>query len=117
MTAQEHRHLLVRRRIKFVVEKGSMARLFKAGCHGNLQAELARRISLRRISHIMNQKQYDEWMLTRLRLSCWNDFARSDGEAVRWGYFAKLVNIVIYELVSYASWNEHPRLLSCRPHS
>ena len=48
----------------------------------------------------MNRKQYDQWLLTTLRLSCWTNFARSDGDKVRWGYFAKLVNIVIYELVS-----------------
>jgi hypothetical protein len=41
-TAEEHRDALLKGGIKFVVEKGVMPRLFRAGTHELLQEELFR---------------------------------------------------------------------------
>ena len=45
-TPEQHRNALIRRRIKFVVEKGAMARLFKSGTNSELQEELFRNLKL-----------------------------------------------------------------------
>ena len=107
----ERRNALVRRRIKFVVEKGAMARLFRKGSHRELQGELFRRIDLIRLTSIGSQKEYDDWLKQNIKLDCWKHYCSDAIERVRWAYFAKLLNIVIYEivsnheLVSESDWN------------
>ena len=100
LTQEQHRQALIRRRIKFVVEKGAMARLFKGGTHGALRAELARRIRPEEVSRIQTRDEYDSWLLSTVELPCWEPASRNGLDDDRWAYFAKLINIVIYEIVA-----------------
>ncbi len=59
-TPEQHRDALIRRRIKFVVEKGAMARLFKGGTNPALQEELFNRIKPVELAEIQVQDHYDE---------------------------------------------------------
>jgi hypothetical protein len=100
MRSEEHQSLLVRRRIKFVAEKGSMARLLKKGCNAALQRELFRRVRPRDLLEIHSQGEYDRWLMEIVQASCWRAYSPHDCDDVRWGHFAKLINIVVYEIVA-----------------
>ena len=95
-----HREALIRRRIKFVVEKGAMARLFKAGTHAALQEELVQRVNPARLSAVRTRDEYDKWLVDSLEHECWQAYSRNGLKDDRWGYFAKLVNIVVYEIAA-----------------
>lgn len=99
-TQEQHREALIRRRIKFVVEKGAMARLFRAGTNAALQEELARRIRPEELSRIQTRDEYDSWLLATVESSCWEPYSRNGLDDDRWAYFAKVVNIVVYEIVA-----------------
>jgi len=99
-TPEQHRDALIRRRTKFVVEKGDMARLFKGGTNPALQEELFNRIKPVELAEIQVQDQYDEWLTRTVELGCWSKYSRNGIEADRWSYFAKLINIVVYEIIS-----------------
>lgn len=99
-SVEEHRDALIRRRIKFVVEKGAMARLFRKGTSADLQDELLRRIRPERLSLIRTQDDYDKWLERTVELDCWAQYAKDPIEQVRWGHFAKLINIIVYEVVA-----------------
>src|SRR5262249_48275272 len=99
-TAEEHRNALIRRRIKFVVEKGAMARLFLAGTHATLQEEVFRQIVPARLTHMQTRDEYDVWLLKTIESSCWKPYSRNGLREDRWAYFAKLVNIVVYEVLA-----------------
>src|SRR5437867_8584498 len=99
-TDEKHREALIRRRIKFVVEKGAMARLFKAGTNAALQEELARRIRPEELAGVQTRTEYDVWLFSTVESSCWERYSRNGLDKDRWGYFAKLVNIVVYEIVA-----------------
>jgi transcriptional regulator with XRE-family HTH domain len=95
-----HREALRRRRIKFVVEKGAMARLFRKGTTKKLQAELFRRLIPTRIAGLDTVEKFDKWLCETVESACWSDYSQGGIEEVRWAYFAKLVNIVVYEIVA-----------------
>ena len=97
---ERHFEALIRRRIKFVVEKGAMARLFKAGTHTALQQELFRRVTPLGLSAVQTREEYDAWLVDSLELECWQAYSRNGLKDDRWGYFAKLVNIVVYEMAA-----------------
>jgi hypothetical protein len=99
-TERQHREALIRRRIKFVVEKGAMARLFKGGTNAALQVELSRRIRPEELARIQTRDEYDAWLLSTVESSCWAPFSRNGLDDDRWAYFAKLVNIVVYEIAA-----------------
>lgn len=99
-TAEEQRDALIRRRIKFVVEKGAMARLFQAGTHAALQEELFRRIVPAELARIQTREEYDKWLCGTVESSCWEPYSRNGLAKDRWAYFAKLVNIVVYEILA-----------------
>jgi hypothetical protein len=99
-TAEEHHDALIRRRIKFVVEKGAMARLFRAGTHGALQEELFCRIVPAKLARVQTRDDYDKWFFDTIESSCWESYSRNGLAADRWAYFAKLVNIVVYEILA-----------------
>ena len=65
-----HREALVRRRIKFVVETGAMARLFKGGTHAALQDELFRRVAPAILSALRTRDE-----MTRGSSRRWNSIA------------------------------------------
>jgi hypothetical protein len=109
-TVQQRQAALVRRRIKFVVEKGAMARLFKAGTHADLQEELFRLLQPQTLVGLKTAEEFNDWLLRTVELSCWGKYSRNGLKIDRWAYFAKLINIVIYEiaanreLLSDAEW-------------
>lgn len=99
-TLEQHRDALIRRRIKFVVEKGAMARLFRSGTNSVLQQELFRCVKPSELSQIQTRDEYDAWLGRIVELDCWKNYSRNGIEDDRWAYFAKLINIVVYEIVS-----------------
>ncbi|HTP66829.1 MAG TPA: hypothetical protein VMJ66_15665 [Geobacteraceae bacterium] len=98
--AEEHRKALLRRRIKFVAEKGSMARLFRAGTNQDLQMQLFQVLQLADITASQKIEEYDDWLVRTVEIPEWEQFCRGKIESDRWGYFAKLINIIIYEILS-----------------
>lgn len=99
-STEKHHDALIRRRIKFVAEKGAMARLFRMGTNAALQEELFRRLKLSELSRIQTRKEYDDWHTRTVELDCWQNYSRNGLHVDRWAYFAKLINIVVYEIVS-----------------
>jgi hypothetical protein len=99
-TVEQHYNALIRRRIKFVTEKGAMARLFKAGTNFGLQQELLHQLNVELISKVKTREEYDILLIRTVELGCWGKYSRHGIEIDRWGYFAKLINIIIYEIVS-----------------
>lgn len=89
---------LLRRRIKFVVEKGAMARLFKRGTHTQLQAELFRRLRPSAIADLNSREEFDRWLYPLIESDCWEPFSRNGLPEDRWACFAKLINILVYEI-------------------
>lgn len=85
-TREQHREALIRRRIKLVVEKGAMARLFKKGTHPALQEELARCIRPEELARIQTSDEYDSWLLSTVQSSCWKPFSRNGLQKDRWAY-------------------------------
>jgi hypothetical protein len=100
LTPQQHRDALLSRRIKFVVEKGAVARLFRAGTNAALQKEVSRVLDPSIITKFRDRRSYDDWLIRTLELSCWKHYSRNGIENDRWAYFAKLINIVLYEIVA-----------------
>jgi len=76
-TQEQHREALIRRRIKFVAEKGAMARLFKAGTNAALQEELARRLRPEDLSRLQTRDEYDSWLFATVESSCWEPYSRN----------------------------------------
>ena len=95
-----HRVALIQRRIKFVVEKGAMARLFKRGTHAALKDELFRRVVPAHLSALQTRGEYDAWLVKTVELDCWQSYSRNGLDDDRWAYFAKLVNITVYEIAA-----------------
>lgn len=97
---EKHRDALLRRRIKFVVEKGAMARLFKQGSSSGLQDQLFRSLKPNEIASLRSRGDYDNWFQSLVQDGCWEQYSRNGLQVDRWAYFAKLINIVVYEIVS-----------------
>jgi hypothetical protein len=91
---------LIRRRIKFVTEKGSMARLFPKGTNHILQEELFRLLKPSDLAQIQTREEYDNWLVQIVELDCWEKYSRHGLDIERWAYFTKLINIIVYEIVS-----------------
>jgi hypothetical protein len=100
LSKREHLIAASQRRIKFVAEKGAMARLFKRRTNKALQADLLRTILPPRLAKIKNCSDYDRWLVRTIQLKCWRRYSRNGIAADRWAYFAKLINIVVYEIAS-----------------
>lgn len=47
-----------------------------------------------------SEGDFDAWHREIVNSQCWAAFTVREIEQVRWGHFAKLVNIIIYELVA-----------------
>jgi len=99
-TEAEHQAALLRRRIKFVVEKGAMARLFKGGTTHHLQGELFQVLEPLAIVSHGSRDEYDSWLTGRIKEERWARCSRNGLREDRWAHFAKLLNIIIYEIVS-----------------
>jgi hypothetical protein len=115
LTPEQHREALIQRRIKAVVDHGSMARLFKAGTHGALRQEVAQRVRPECLSRIETCSQYDAWLLGEVESSCWEPFSRNGLAQDRWAYFAKLINIVAYEILANRELCSEADWLRLRP--
>ena len=77
-----------------------MARLFRAGKNRALQDELFRCLQPAELALIRRQEQYDVWLIRTIESDRWKEFSRNGIALDRWSYFAKLLNIVIYEIIS-----------------
>ena len=99
-TEKRHSEALLRRRIKFVVEKGAMARLFTKGTHKSLKNKLFQHIVPNAIAKCQTLDKFDSWLIGKIKLHCWNRYSRNGIKIDRWSYFAKLINIIVYEIVS-----------------
>jgi hypothetical protein len=99
LSGRAHLDALLKRRIKFVVEKGAMARLFRRGTHRQLQAELFSCLRPSEIASLASQEEFEQWLDGLIQNERWEPYSRSDLAKDRWAYFAKLVNILIYEIV------------------
>ncbi len=95
-----HKDALVRRRIKLVVGHPSMARLFKGGTSFILQEQLFPRLQPSDVTKIRSRDEYDNWLIGLVEDNCWEQCSRKGLSEDRWAYFAKLINIVTYEIVS-----------------
>ncbi len=100
LTKKQHTDAMLRRRIKFVAEKGAMARLFRAGTSQELQKQVFRTLKPRKLASLATRDAYDRWLIRTIQSNCWRRFSRNGLSSDRWAYFAKLLNIVIYEIVS-----------------
>jgi hypothetical protein len=100
LSKTQHLEAARRRRIKFVAEKGAMARLFKKGGTEGLQQELFERIVPNGLAVLSTRVAYDKWLIKTIQLHCWQKHSRNGMLADRWAYFAKIINVVVYEIVS-----------------
>jgi len=115
-TEEAHQEALLKRRIKFVVEKGAMAQLFKAGTNAILQNELFQCLKPAKLASFRSLNEYDAWLIGLIKEDRWARFSQHGLRHDRWAYFAKLLNIVIYEIVSNRelfSEEDWSRLCSC----
>lgn len=114
-TEKAHQEALLRRRIKFVVEKGAMARLFKGGTSSALQDELFQCLTPAQLASLRSRKEYDSWLIDLIKEDRWSRFSQHGLKQDRWAYFAKLLNIVIYEIVSNRELFSEENWLRIRP--
>ena len=77
-----------------------MARLFRRGTSQSLQKQLFRVLQPRDISAIQTKEDYDNWIYGTVEQPEWQEFSRGKIESDRWAYFAKLINILAYEIIS-----------------
>jgi hypothetical protein len=116
---RKHKDALLRRRIKFVVEKGAMARLFREGTHEQLQKRLFKLLNPKTLASFSTRKAYNDWLNGIVKSGGWRAYVGKDRtlKSVRWAYVAKLLNILIYEIVSNrelfseTSWRKIQRYL------
>ncbi len=52
------------------------------------------------MAKIRTRDEYDGWLERTVELDCWADYTKDPIEEVRWGHFAKLINIIVYEIVA-----------------
>lgn len=97
---EERTDALVRRRIKFVVEKAAVARFFLRGTSPDLQEELSKALRPSRLAGIRTGDEYDQWLVELIESERWAPYSKNGLQADRWAYFAKVVNIVAYEIVA-----------------
>jgi hypothetical protein len=115
-SAQQRIDALVRRRIKFVVEKAAVARFFLAGTSSDLHEELFRALRPSRLAGIRIRDEYDQWLVGLIESGRWAPYSRNGLQADRLAYFAKVINIVTYEIVanrelfSQQDWETHSAL-------
>jgi hypothetical protein len=100
LSRRQHTDAMLRRRIKFVAEKGAMARLFRVDTSQQLQKQVFRCLKPRRLASLRTRDAYDKWLLRTIESNRWKRFCRNRLSSDRWAYVAKLLNIVIYEIVS-----------------
>ncbi len=77
-----------------------MARLFQVGTSAELQEELFRRLRPSHLARITSRDEYDKWLTKVVELDCWENFSKNGLREDRCAYFAKLINIIIYEIVA-----------------
>jgi len=75
-----------------------MARLFKRGTHTQLQAELFRHLRPSGFADLNSREEFNRWLYALIESDCWEPFSRNGLPEDRWAYFAKLINILVYEI-------------------
>jgi hypothetical protein len=76
-----------------------MARLFAKGTNSDLQEEVFQAVTPALLYSLRSQNAYDEWLQNNILSNRWRPFVMQNQKLkfVRWGYFAKLLNIVVYD--------------------
>jgi len=79
-----------------------MARLFRKNAHDRLQRRLFHLLKPAKLAAFSSRKRYDHWLRRTIKSQSWKPYVRKGLtlKSVRWAYIAKLLNILIYELVS-----------------
>lgn len=97
--ATSHREALLKRRIRFVVLYPAINRQLK-GDRNDLIEDLSEKIRPETIEGLNTQDEYDCWFEGVVEEAKWSQY-RGDcpEENHRWGQLAKLINIVIYEIL------------------
>ncbi|MFQ5714927.1 MAG: hypothetical protein ACE5GU_12925 [Candidatus Scalinduaceae bacterium] len=77
-----------------------MARLFRVRTHTLLQDDIFQCVKPANLARIQTRDAYDDWLIKTVELDCWKSYSRNGIDLDRWAYFAKLINIVVYEIVT-----------------
>lgn len=77
-----------------------MARFFLRGTSPDLQQELFKALGPSFLAGIRTRDEWDHWLVELIESERWEPYSRNGLQADRWAYFAKVINIVTYEIVA-----------------
>ena len=77
-----------------------MARFFLRDTSPDLQEELFKALRPSRLAGIRTREEYDQWLVELVESERWAPYSKNGLQADRWAYFAKVINIVTYEIVA-----------------
>jgi hypothetical protein len=115
LSKQEHRDALVRRRIRFILKYPAIARLFKKGSQDELETRLLEKLNPARLAKLRSRTDYERWLERTVEDPCWHACSRWSCDAVRWAHVAKVVNIIVYELLANRELTEEADWHRLRP--
>jgi len=95
---QDHREALLLRRLKFLLSYPS------ALIQSLPNKKAFREVILEKLRHppwemMKKSKDYDDWLCSLVKADCWQPFAARTLERERWGVFANILNIALYEIL------------------
>ncbi|MCH8331235.1 MAG: hypothetical protein IH946_07620 [Bacteroidetes bacterium] len=70
-----------------------------------------------KIKKLRTREQFDRWLMRIMKKRRWNKYSRNGIMKDRWAYFAKVINIIVYEIVSnrelipYTDWQRLNKFL------
>jgi hypothetical protein len=97
---KEHRAALIRRRIRFVVGYPPIGRLFRKGMRDHVERALLERLRPDVFRRMKTRADYERWLERTVESRCWSHVSRWKCGTVRWGHFAKVLNILVYEILA-----------------
>jgi len=100
LTEKEHREALIRRRIRTVVEYPAIGRLFRKHMNVRVERELFRLVQPSLLAGFLMQADYENWLKQTVEDRCWEGCARWPVKEIRWAHIAKILNIVVYEILA-----------------
>jgi hypothetical protein len=99
LTEKERQAALLRRRVEFVIKYPALVRLIPKGQHARLATALCARLQPAVLAGLQSQTDYDAWLTRVVEEPCWGGCTRGRVEDSRWSLIAKLINIIVYEIV------------------
>ena len=95
---QDHREALRLRRLKFLLSYPTPP------IQSLLNKKAFREVILEKLRNppwgaMKKSKDYDDWLCSLVKADCWRPFATRNLESERWGVFANILNIVLYEIL------------------